>query len=435
MIEPVTNAEIDNALKSINDLKAPGLDGFNVVIFKKGWHVLKDKVYATVQEFFLLGKLYKPVNCATITLVPKVSQPSYAKEYRPIACCSLVYKIISKILAHRIQGVIHPSQAGFIPGRQLFDNVLIASELIKGYSRKHLSPRCMLKIDLMKAYDSVEWPFLRVVLLELGFPLAFVDWVMECICSVSYSILLNGMPCDPFPAKKGLRQGDPISPYLFAIAMEYFSGIMATMTDIPVFNFHPKYQKLNITHLMFADDLLLFCRADMVSLQLLFHAFTKFAEASGLSANLDKSDPYVSGVSHDVMQQLSVRIGIPLGNLPFRYLGVPLSSRKLTYLQCKPLLERIVARVKTWTAKKLSYADRLQLIKSVLFGVQAFWAQIFLLPKKLLKAVQTTCRTFLWTGGLDKSNKALVAWEVLCTPSCRRSQCEESTYLESSCYL
>lgn len=114
--------------------------------------------------------MYSPINCTSITLLPKALHVSSIKQYRPISCCIVLYKLISRVIAKRLQEVIgdivNPAQSGFILGRQIIDNVLLASDLIKGYGRKGLSPRCVIKIDLRKAYDSVDWPFLEVMLRE-----------------------------------------------------------------------------------------------------------------------------------------------------------------------------------------------------------------------------------------------------------------------------
>lgn len=160
LIAPVTTLEIDAALHSIDDSKAPGLDGFNAVFFKKAWHVIREDVYKAIFYLFSTGEMYIGINCTSVTLVPKIHNSSQVKDFRPIACCSLVYKLISKILTARMQRVItevvSDCQSGFIPRRCIDDNILLATELIKGYGRAHISPRCVLKIDLKKAYDSVE---------------------------------------------------------------------------------------------------------------------------------------------------------------------------------------------------------------------------------------------------------------------------------------
>lgn len=216
--------------------------------------------------------------------------------------------------------------------------------------------------------------------------------------------------------KQGLRQGDPLSPYLFALGMEYLSRCLKRLKEDPNFNFYPKCETFGLTHLMFADDLLLFSRADKISLKLLLDAFYKFSASSGLKANLDKSSIYLCGVNDDFRSYVTDELHLVHGLLLFRYLGVPLSSKRLSYNQCKPLVDKIMARTKSWTTRFLSYAGRLQLIKTVLMSMQNFWCQLFILPKKIIKQIQTCCRIFLWTGDISPSKKALVAWEKMCGP-------------------
>src|SRR5688572_16035404 len=164
---------------------------------------------------------------------------------------------------------------------------------------------------------------------EMGFPPRFVDWITTSVSIVSFSILVNGLPLKPFDAKKGLRQGDPISPYLFAIAMEYLSRIMQSQKNSGMFHFHPRCRKQNITHLLFANDLLVFGRADKSSVQSLMDSFNRFFRASGLEANTSKSNVYISGVDNQGKDRLLHFLKMEEGTFPFRYLGVPLHSKKL----------------------------------------------------------------------------------------------------------
>ena len=159
-----------------------------------------------------------------------------------------------------------------------------------------------MKIDLQKAYDSVEWSFLEHVMGGLGFPDMFIQWVMKCVKTVNYTIVVNGQNTQRFDAAKGLRQGDPMSPFLFAIAMEYLSRLFKELREEKVFKYHPKCSKLAITHLCFADDLLLFSRGDLESIKMLQRCFSKFSQASGLQANQAKSSIYCGGVQMEVKQ-------------------------------------------------------------------------------------------------------------------------------------
>nr|XP_033517244.1 uncharacterized protein LOC104116348 [Nicotiana tomentosiformis] len=148
----VTDEEIYEGLKDIGSNKAPGIDDYNTEFFKKAWPVIKEEVSPN---------------------------PVTIKDFRPIACCTVLYKLISKVIAGRLQKImshiISEAQARFIPGRKIADNIILAHELVKAYNRKHISPRCMLKVDMMKAYDSVEWVYLEHLMEYLGFPTKFLQ--------------------------------------------------------------------------------------------------------------------------------------------------------------------------------------------------------------------------------------------------------------------
>ncbi|XP_019262827.1 PREDICTED: uncharacterized protein LOC109240616 [Nicotiana attenuata] len=159
LIRPVSREEVKQALMGIDDNKAPGCDEYNSYFFKKTWHILEKEVTTTIQEFFESADMCKAINCTTITLIPKVQNPKNIRDFRPIYCCTILYKLISKVITTRMQGVMEDlvdnCQAAFIPGRLITDNIIMSHELVKGYEKKNISPRCMLKIDMQKAYDSV----------------------------------------------------------------------------------------------------------------------------------------------------------------------------------------------------------------------------------------------------------------------------------------
>nr|XP_009776653.1 PREDICTED: uncharacterized protein LOC104226374 [Nicotiana sylvestris] len=208
---------------------------------------------------------------------------------------------------------------------------------------------------------------------------------MECLRTVSYSISINGSPTMPFEAKRGVRQGDPMSPLLFVLAMEYLTRILKQLKEEPNFNYHLRCEKLSIVRLIFADDLLLFCRGDVMSIQLLCECFNSFSKAFGLVANQNKSCMYFGRVSTTVDQEIIQATGFTISELPFRYLGVPLSSKRPSVNQCQPLLDKMLGKV-------------------------------FPLPKKIIQMVEGICKRFLWTGDTNSSKEALVAWEKMCRP-------------------
>lgn len=194
-------------------------------------------------------------------------------------------------------------QSAFVKGRSIMDNIHLAQELMRGYSRKRSTPRCAVKIDLKKVYDTIDWDFLNQLLLGLNFHPIFVNWIMQCVSTPMFSISLNGSPHGFFRGKRGLRQGDPMSPSLFILCMEYLSRFINAKSCVN-FNFHAKCGRTKITHLAFADDLMLFCRGDHTSLKILYEAMEEFQACSGLETNKQKSNLFVAGVHGHELKQL-----------------------------------------------------------------------------------------------------------------------------------
>ncbi|XP_059277586.1 uncharacterized protein LOC132031652 [Lycium ferocissimum] len=198
--------------------------------------------------------------------------------------------------------------------------------------------------------------------------------------------------------------------------MEYLSRSLNELGEDKGFKYHPRYAKLGITHLCFVDYLLLFAKGDYTAITKLQAKFHQFSRASGLQPNLDKSSVYIGGLNNRDAQQIIEYLGYRHEDLPFNYLGVPLITKKLTLLQWQPLIEKVVAKIFSWTAIHLSYAGRIQLVKSVIFRVQSYWAQLFVLPAKVMKAINAHCRSFIWSGVNNITKRALVSWDKMCLP-------------------
>ncbi|XP_074318737.1 uncharacterized protein LOC141655560 [Silene latifolia] len=218
------------------------------------------------------------------------------------------------------------------------------------------SQRCMFKLDLQKAYDSIEWSFVDQMLQALKFPEKFKQLLMVCITSPTYTLSLNGAQFGFFKGKRGLRQGDPISLLIFCICMEYLSRITAFATDKWYFRYHPLCKSLKLTHLLFSDDLLMFCKGDPKSIILVLRVLFTFYAAYGLKVNASKSEVVFNGVSQELKQEITQVSGFREGILSFKYLGIPIQPGRLTRQDCNILLERITARVRSVGARKLSYA-------------------------------------------------------------------------------
>lgn len=223
--------EIKEATFSINGEKAPGPDGFSASFFHSNWDVVGPAVIAEVQGFFRTGILEPSINKTHVRLIPKNLGAKTVEEYRPIALCNIYYKIISKLISIRLKTVlgtiISENQSAFISGRAIADNVLITHEVLHFLknSRAEISCTMAVKTDMSKAYDIIEWEFISDVLQQLGFHEVWINWIMQCITTVSYSYLINESAFGSVIPHRGIRQGDPLSPYVFILCSEVLSGL------------------------------------------------------------------------------------------------------------------------------------------------------------------------------------------------------------------
>lgn len=193
------------------------------------------------------------------------------KDYRPIACCNVLYKVVSKILANRLKTIlprlITENQSAFISGRLLMENVLLASEFVKDYHKELISPRCVMKIDVSKAFDSVQWAFVLQSLEAIGVTQRFIHWVKLCITTPSFSVQVNGELGGYFQSSRGLRQGCSLSSYLFVLCMNVLSYKIDKAVRENKFQYHPRCKGLSLTHLCFADDLMIFAEGTKESIE------------------------------------------------------------------------------------------------------------------------------------------------------------------------
>ncbi|GKA46798.1 RNA-directed DNA polymerase, eukaryota [Tanacetum coccineum] len=219
----VSKQEIKTAVWGCGTDKSPGPDGFSFGFYRHFWPVIEHDVYMAVNHFFIHGEIPPGCNSSFIALIPKVPDANLVKDFRPISLIGSIYKIIAKILSNRLVNVlgdiVNEVQSAFIAERQMLDGPFILNEILQWCTKKK-KKTLIFKVDFEKAFDSIRWDFLDDVLKEFGFRCKWRNWIQSCLTSSKGSILVNGCPTNEFQFYKGLKQGDPLSPFLFILVME-----------------------------------------------------------------------------------------------------------------------------------------------------------------------------------------------------------------------
>ncbi|BFG35167.1 hypothetical protein CerSpe_214410 [Prunus speciosa] len=327
----LSDEEIKEAAFQLGANKAPGPDGFSGIFYHNYWETVGGDLCKLIKDFFKGDLSVHSLNMTEIALIPKVPNPEVVTQFRPIALCNFSYKSISKILANRLKPIlaeiISPQQSAFIPGRQIQDNILIAHEAFHALKiRKKTKVYQMgLKLDMNKAYDRIEWDFVKEVLHKLGFDSTWVRLVMRCITSVRFTVLLNGKAGIPFKPTRGIRQGDPISPYIFILVSDVLSSMLNKAVERGIVQ-GIKFREdgPTLSHLFFADDSLLFLKVTEENCAAIERILKSYCQASGQVVNFEKSSIYFSP---NTPQQLREKVGnilhVCTTDNPGKYLGLP----------------------------------------------------------------------------------------------------------------
>uniref|UniRef100_A0A8I7B954 Reverse transcriptase domain-containing protein n=1 Tax=Hordeum vulgare subsp. vulgare TaxID=112509 RepID=A0A8I7B954_HORVV len=421
LMKEFTATEVKAALDCIGDLKAPGLDGLPAVFYKTYWQLIGDRVTREVLHVLNGNATPEGWNETCVVLIPKVKNPERMKDLRPISLCNVIYILVSKVLANRLKHILHeivaPNQSAFVPGRLITDNILLAYEVTHFMQNKRSGATgyAALKLDMSKAYDRVEWYFLEAMMRKMGFAERWIDLIMNCCSTVKYRFRINGSLTDDIVPQRGLRHGDPISPYLFLLCAEAFSCLMNSaeqdgrLEGVKICQIAPSFN-----HLLFADDSLILLKVSEDNSTHLQNVLSLYEDCSGQTVNVDKTSIMFSKNTniHEKKGMMS-KLGLSRESWNERYLGLPVYLGQSRIKVFSYLKDRVWHKIQGWKEKMLSKAGKEILIKACAQAIPTFAMSVFDITKGLCEQISPMVGRYFWAHQ-DKENKIhWLSWERL----------------------
>ncbi|XP_042944508.1 uncharacterized protein LOC122278379 [Carya illinoinensis] len=410
--------EVKCAIFHMNPMGSPGPDGYPALFYQSHWDIVGADLTDAVLEILNGNGNIAAINDTFIVLIPKIRCPQTVLDFRPISLCNVVYKVVSKVLSNRLKlilpYIIAQSQSAFIPGKMIMDNVIVAFETLHAMSTKGKGKQgyMAIKLDMSKAYDRVEWVFLRRVMGKMGFSNRWINLVMQCVTTVSYSLLINGSSQCSFIPTRGIRQGDPLSPYLFILVAEVLSSLMNHAESIKMIHGFPISRgKLSINHLFFADDSLIFCRANAGEWSSTQALLNLYEEASGQKLNKTKTSIFFSSSTKPAAREYILKLaGTRASSSYEKYLGLPALIGRSKNAAFKGITDRIRGRISNWKNKFLSQAGKEILLKAVIQALPTYCMGVFKLPKSLLNEINKIMHHYWWGHLQNEKRVHWVSW-------------------------
>jgi hypothetical protein len=401
--------------------KAPGPDGFNGLFLKVCWDIIAPDFYKLCSDFWEGKITLECLNNSFITLFPKKLSPETVNDYRPISLLNCVLKVLTKILAERLQKwilkIVHRNQYGFIKGRNIQDCLAWSFEYLhqcKASGREIV----IIKLDFAKAFDTIEHSTILQILKHMGFDDRWINWIDLIFKSGSSAVLVNGVPGTEFRCRRGVRQGDPLSPLLFVAGSNLLQslinaacseGLLSLPIEQPASEDFPVIQ--------YADDTIVVLPADPSQLLYLKHILDAYAQATGLKINYHKSQLMPINIDMENAQALAQILGCQVGTMPFTYLGLPLGTTRPTVAELMPLVDRVERRL-TSTAIWLTYGGRVTYINAALTPLLIYALCVLKIPLQLIEFIDRARKHCLWrkTEDMEEKTYSLAAWDLVCKP-------------------
>jgi hypothetical protein len=353
LVGPFTSQEVEAALLSLDRSSAPGPDGLGPSFYKAAWATIGPCVLWLFEQFHSRALDLERINRSHVILLPKTQGQLSPSSFRPVSLQNCSIKMLCKALTIRLQQqigqLIDTDQTGFLNGRSIAENFVFATELVQTCFRRR-APCVVLKLDFAKAFDSVSWASLRSVMLARGFPELWCDWMYLLLSSSRSAILLNGIPGKWIKIMRGLRQGDPLSPYLFLLMADVLQRLVHRDDTLQ----HPLVDGMPCPVLQYADDTLIILRADGAAARRLKLILDQFGDATGLKINYHKSTLVPMHTDGAVLAEIQAALQCRVEGFPQTYLGLPLSADKLRLANFAPLIAKVDRYLSGWRALLLS---------------------------------------------------------------------------------
>lgn len=359
------------------------------------------------------------INRANITLIPKKGLANSIGDYRPISLIHSLAKLMSKVLAlqlaKQLDSLVSNAQSAFIKGRCIQDNFLCVRNVVR---KLHATkkPSLFFKLDITKSFDSVSWEYLLEQLQEMGFSDRWRDWISLLLATSTSRIFLNGSLEQSIQHQRGLRQGDPLSPYLFILAIDPLQKILDVATSEGILT-KVASRAVKFRTSLYADDAAVFINPARQEVQNFLQILENFGAATGLQVNTTKSSLTPICCSDQDLLEVMAIFDDQQGDFPLTYLGLPLMPGKLKHVHLQPAMDKIKARMGGWKSKLVYQSGRKVLVKTVLSAMPTYLLTVLKPPKGFLNDIDKTRRKFLWAGDQDAlGGKSKVNWQQVCSP-------------------
>jgi hypothetical protein len=381
--------------------RALGPDCFTGAFYRSAWPIIKTDIMWAINSFTSsTRRSFRCLNNAFIVLLPKTDAPVAANDYRPITLIHSFAKLVSKLMANRLAPslprLVGINQSAFIKGRYILDNYKYVQRAAVLFRKRKIS-KILLKVDISKAFDTLSWPFLIEILHARGFSNRWCEWISIFMSTATSRVLLNRCPGKPIQHRRGVRQGDPLSPMLFIVAMDMMNRIFRAAVNTCVLEqgIHAAQRHISL----YADDAIIFASPTRREGRAIAWLLDIFGGASGLRTNISKCSITPIFGDDDGVLEFQQELPCQIQQFPIKYLGVPLSTDPLPRGAVRPIVNKVAAKLVPWHGSLMSKSGRLIVVKSVASAVPIYTIMANDLPAWAADEIDPLRRNFFWAGG------------------------------------